>query len=428
MLTKLTAKNYRSFEHLDLDLAPMTVFVAPNAGGKSNILFALATLVRVLKGRLLSTDKQDPRPRFGRLVYSQIVFRNDIKRDISFGVELRSTDSSQVHYEIQIGQRTTGLEVIREKLLLRPPEDQPAFSYDSTDGDFVLENPPIRILAQGRVHSLPFLIRQQFDPNQQAAGHPIFKAIATLERHLSYSWYRLQGTQVGLEPPLGPSARRKSASFAEPLRERKTRVLDSGRGVVAELAALALTEPARFSAIVRSLSRQFPFIEGVHFEMMPNGRLSLRVKEAGIPEALWPEQVSEGVKLFLAILWVAHRDASPIIILEEPTAGIHPYLASEVSGVLRDITDGKIRQEPRQILVESHSRDLLNACDPTEIRIVERDPGGISTVKKLPVTDEAFQDLLEAYDRAMGELWYSGAAGGVPKDKAQDNARTADAQ
>ena len=43
-ITKVWAKNFRSIEHAELELDPLTVLVGPNASGKSNLLDILGFL------------------------------------------------------------------------------------------------------------------------------------------------------------------------------------------------------------------------------------------------------------------------------------------------------------------------------------------------------------------------------------------------
>ena len=44
MITKVWARNFRSIEHAELELGPLTVLVGPNASGKSNLLDMLGFL------------------------------------------------------------------------------------------------------------------------------------------------------------------------------------------------------------------------------------------------------------------------------------------------------------------------------------------------------------------------------------------------
>ena len=43
-ITRVWARNFRSIEHAELDLEPLTVLVGPNASGKSNLLDILGFL------------------------------------------------------------------------------------------------------------------------------------------------------------------------------------------------------------------------------------------------------------------------------------------------------------------------------------------------------------------------------------------------
>lgn len=52
MLERISATNYRSFQHFDISLAPITLFVGPNNSGKSSAL----SIIRLLSQTLESND------------------------------------------------------------------------------------------------------------------------------------------------------------------------------------------------------------------------------------------------------------------------------------------------------------------------------------------------------------------------------------
>jgi predicted ATPase len=49
MLSKIKIRNFKSIEDLELELAPLTIFVGPNASGKSNVLESIAILAQTPK-------------------------------------------------------------------------------------------------------------------------------------------------------------------------------------------------------------------------------------------------------------------------------------------------------------------------------------------------------------------------------------------
>jgi hypothetical protein len=49
MISKIKIGNFKSIEKLELELAPLTIFVGPNASGKSNVLESIAILAQTPK-------------------------------------------------------------------------------------------------------------------------------------------------------------------------------------------------------------------------------------------------------------------------------------------------------------------------------------------------------------------------------------------
>lgn len=68
MLSKIKIGNFKSIEDLELELAPLTIFVGPNASGKSNVLESIAILAQTAKLR-----ERIVRSLLGSLEYGEFV-------------------------------------------------------------------------------------------------------------------------------------------------------------------------------------------------------------------------------------------------------------------------------------------------------------------------------------------------------------------
>jgi predicted ATPase len=112
---------------------------------------------------------------------------------------------------------------------------------------------------------------------------------------------------------------------------------------------------------------------------------------------------SDGAMLLTAFLALAFSDEPGMILIEEPENGLHPSRLHEVFDMLRDISDGKVGNAPRQIIVTTHSPLLLNYARPEEVRIVQRDPERGTQVTPMSAVPDV-DKLLEEF--AAGELWY----------------------
>lgn len=135
---------------------------------------------------------------------------------------------------------------------------------------------------------------------------------------------------------------------------------------------------------------------------------------------LWhePQQVSDGTLLILAYLLLPYQSPVPdLVAIEEPERGLHPFLLGELITTLRKLAAGEIGTKPVQILLATHSSDLLEHVDPAEVRFFQRlGDTGETVVREAPLTNPGWPKLLREYDNSLGDLWLSGGLGGVPAD------------
>ena len=108
MLSKIRIENFKSIEKLELELAPLTIFVGPNASGKSNALESIAILAQTSKLR-----EGIVKSLFGSLEYGEFVHypssrdfpifdfithKKDWSRFISFEIHVTDKENHGIGY------------------------------------------------------------------------------------------------------------------------------------------------------------------------------------------------------------------------------------------------------------------------------------------------------------------------------------------
>lgn len=203
-----------------------------------------------------------------------------------------------------------------------------------------------------------------------------------------------------LRTPIGLQAAERVASDGSNL----ANVFDSlGRPVEARAAKL-------FSELV-------PSFADVNVKPTSNGGHGFFFTDRWDPAVEYvPEHVSDGTMLVLAYVTILHqRNVPDLLAIEEPERGLHPYLLRELMGLLRKLTTGELGTKPIQVLLATHSPQLLNYVEPHEVRFLRlsKDDGNV-VVESAPTGTADWAKVYEEYDESMGGLWLSGGLGGVP--------------
>ena len=166
----------------------------------------------------------------------------------------------------------------------------------------------------------------------------------------------------------------------------------------------------------KELSRIVPIIEDVEARPTHGGKRQLRFQDRWHKD-LWyaPEEVSDGTMLALAFLVLQHMEHAPdLLCIEEPERGLHPYLLEQLVDMLRSLAHGDLRGKPIQVVLATHSAQLLDFCRPEEVRFVSRSTKDGSTVVRAADTgNDDWREAYAEYQEELGAMWLSGALGAV---------------
>lgn len=158
-----------------------------------------------------------------------------------------------------------------------------------------------------------------------------------------------------------------------------------------------------------------PVFSDVNLRPRGQGNHAFVFEDRWSKTTLKPTEVSDGTMLVLAYLVAQHQEADvDLLAIEEPERGLHPYLLGELVRMFRDMATGQMGRVV-QVVVATHSAELLDHVQPSEVRFLSRDAnrGEVSVERPREDTD-SLQAAFREYEGSLGSLWLSGGLGGVP--------------
>src|SRR6266849_6070325 len=118
--------------------------------------------------------------------------------------------------------------------------------------------------------------------------------------------------------------------------------------------------------------------------------------------------------LVTAYLLLQYQNPPPdLLAIEEPERGLHPYLLGELVSLWRKMTRGEIGPRQVQIVLATHSAELLDHLQPSEVRFLTRAPGtGEVKIEEVSADTEDWRKAYSTYQDSLGSMWLSGGLGG----------------
>ncbi len=369
LLRRVVLRNYKSIAACDVSPAQLTFLVGSNGSGKSNFLDAL----RFLSDSLRHSLDHALRDRGGI---------NEVRRRSSghpthFGMRVEfDVGMATGHYAFTVSAKQGGSYGLKEEeCVVLPKDDGPAQYYRVSSGK-----------VRSSVSTFPAVSPRRL-ALVSASGLPAFRPV--------YDAFSRAGFYN-----LNPAAIRTMQS-PDPgdLMNR------DGSNVASVLDRIAQRSPEAKKMIEEYLGKVVPGITGVDRKAVgPVETLEFRQRVTGAqhPWRFYASSMSDGtlrtVGLLVALFQTngSRISGRSLVGVEEPEVALHPAAAGILVDALSDAA------EVRQILVTSHSADLLD----------EEDIGGVSVlavvsddgITRIGPLDEVGASVLRDHLYTAGEL------------------------
>jgi predicted ATPase len=381
MLSKLRVQHYKSLFDTEVDLEPLTVFIGPNGSGKSNICESLAVLSNFLQ-RLIDVGSDGVLP---------------IKDFFAQSLQAISQNSQSLESKFWHGQLDYLAFNVKTFSDIENTIHQPF--PPTLDLYIYLDYPKQTVLIEATN-------KNSISPQPYVAGIRNFLVFNQyLDSPLANALKQVRIYDFAPTALSSPANNPTSANSID----------RTGQGIADALIDVLHSNRDSFDELEERLTQLVPNIKRISLPRKNDQTFALELIDRYSEHHIPASDISDGTLRILAFLTALYQENTPsIICFEEIENGVHPWLLHKMMELLKIISTEGITGQPVQVLITTHSPVLLNYVEPHQVRAVELDAEGKTQVHALPIESTRFQKALEAYDGALGELWFTNVFGGNP--------------
>ncbi len=377
-ITRLRVRNYRSLADVDLTLEPLTVFVGLNGAGKSNLLDVLRFVRDMVTGRMEVA--------IGRRGGMSALRRWSPKgRPVDMSIELHvEGEDWRAEYAFTLGGERRGEFRIKAESC-RVDYQGEVHSYRVVNGRWE-EMPSVqpeylRLLSRGAPIPAEEIQRQIISLPPTELFLP---RAALLLGDLAFAalWNTLR--DMGFYT-LYPNTFRAPAPPANPYP-----LEDDGRNIASTLRMLQQERPQALERIRRYLQAAVPDAEDVGVIRVGSYLVVQVFHRRGERRAAFDlAQEADGTLRLLALFTALFQEPPRTLVgIEEPELNIHPGALMVLRGAL------DLASRRTQVLITTHSPDLLDKFPPESFRVVEMEDGITQVGPMVTYQQEAIRDRL----------------------------------
>lgn len=384
-IERLKVRNFKSFKHLDCKLSDFNVLIGPNASGKSNFVSIFKFLRDISKEGLINAISLQGGPEY--------IFNINSTRDESLQIEvyidsgvgigsspptIRQESSiylSNLVYklELQFYKSSPKLKKFAEEVSLTKRK----VSDRKTDPQGLKSESEVILIrnVQGKL---------SYEGNLgELLETMIFRGTSS-DGNFDGSLLNLFPITIFIQPNVGGLFDPVQVYDFDPKLSKKAIPLSGlaelesdGRNSALILKRLLESKPKK-ERFIRLLKTCLPFVERMEIENLTDSSILFKIAETyntnrPIPSPL----ISDGTIELVSMIYALYFDNKKVVIMEEPERNIHPHIVSRLIELIKDASKDK------QIILTTHSPEVLKTVNLEDVITLKRDTVGNSLLEKI---------------------------------------------
>ena len=421
MITQIEIGGYRLLDEFKADFNPLTVVIGANAVGKSTLIDCLQLIAECSEFPLNTAISWHHGPASlltagngnGQLAW-RVTFHKPPAWDgfplaegeaLVYEVVLQADTQSQMHPQYEV-LRTQEL-VHGESLIFLEATPYQQHIFDTEQ---------LQLIPFNEAQSSPDVVHDadsagvpsgsgQVDAQQEAAL--LLSQIRFFNEFPVPSWVRFLLANMAFYPGFDvthSSALRTKAADIKP----DTTLLSNGDNLGTVLHEILTRYDFRSAAEeLRDFLRvAYPTFEEIHCDTTYGTppQVLVRVREQGMSRSMEMWELSDGMLRFLCLATALLNPwPRPLVAIDEPELGLHPGLLPIVAEMI------KTAAERTQVLVTTHSPDLLNCFDIADVAVMARNADDAKVAWHRPANRKTLVQMLNnVTGETLGDLHRSG--------------------
>ena len=374
-------------------MTPLTVVIGKNGAGKSSLFDAFCFLADALKMGVEEACDAKGRGGFLRLLSKDV----SPKESIDFEIYYREKkDARPITYELSIAlDKLERPFVLKERLRQRRKGEKNGQPYSFLN----LRNGRGRVWRNNGL-DIPDGV-ECADCEDVKLEDKRFLGIATLgalKQHPRIASFRkfIEGWFLSYFSP--------DASRGLPLAGPQKHLDVHGDNLANVVQYMQRERPKSFDKVLKRIASKIPDIKSIEAKKTSDNRLLLKFQSRCFKKPFYAQQMSDGtLKLFSYLLLLEDAAPYPFLCIEEPENGLYHKLLEILAKEFRDHSLNS--KDASQVFVTTHQPYFVNALNPEEVWILEKQENGFSTIRR--ASDNHLIKNLVDEGLPLGNLWYS---------------------
>lgn len=391
-IQRIHIENFKSFSSIDVELSRFCVVIGSNAAGKSNFIsvfkflrdIALHGIVNAIAMQGGADYLRNAKIGSERDLVVQVTYAPDPSSEVRDRTdkggsmfEVRSCESSY-EFALHFDATGDGFSVVRDRLLIgcevsacgngrtrkdrEPVVGKGSILVSSENGDvqYTVDIPAGCPLTENDI--IPLFFRGKRLPERTLLletiyGYPL--------PHLEKFFDRIAIYDIDPKLP-------KKGTVITGKRE-----LDENAGNLALVVKSILENPEKKRKFSNLLRDVLPFVEDFSVQKFMDVSLILTMRERYAKSRDLPaSSLSDGTIAIFAMIIALYFEEKPFMIIEEPVSHIHPFLIARLMKMMKEAS------EKKQVMITTHSTEVVKHTALDDILLISRDSEGFSIISR----------------------------------------------